>query len=273
MNTKCLKITVLFLLALPILAHSQSIPLSAYSPITQIPLQAKFITTDKLQQLYAVTPQNTVIKFTPDGREQYRFSNNTLGELGYVDATDPFNLLLYYPDYQLVVTLDRTLNQTASLHLLEAGVIQASAIGLGNDGNIWVYDEASFQLRQFSRRGEVLFESQNLSLVLPKAPQPIQLLARENFVYLNDPKQGILVFDTFGQYAKTIAIPDIMRFQVLDNRLIYKQDGQLQLYDLKSFRDATIALPEGVEAKDQVQIQQNRIFVQKQDAILIYDWK
>lgn len=263
LNMKWLKMLILFS---PYLLNAQSIP--------QIPITAKFIFTDKLQQIYAVTLQNTVIKYTPGGdssyREQYRFSNNTLGELGYIDATDPFNLLLYYPDYQLVVTLDRTLNQTGSFSLIEVGVVQARAVGLSNDGNIWVYDDANFLLQKLNRLGESLFKSQNLSLVLPKMPQPIQLIARENFVYLNDPKLGILVFDTFGQYYKTIPILDIIGFQILDNRIIYQNQEQLYWYDLKSFRIDALPLPDGVGTEDQVQVQQNQLFVRKKAAIEVY---
>lgn len=244
---------------------------STFQLIHTIFITTEFFVTDKLQQTYAVTPQNTIIKYTPDGKEQYRFSNNTLGNLGYVDATDPFNLLLYYPDYQLVVTLDRTLNETGRFSLIEAGVVQARTAGLSNDGNIWVYDEASFQLRKFSRTGDILFESQNLSLVLAKVSQPIQIIARENWVYLNDPAQGILIFDNFGQYFKTIAIQNISSFQILDSYLVYKQEKKILLYDLKSFFTNTIQLPENVEETNQIQIQKNRLFVKK-DKIEVYNF-
>lgn len=260
----------LSILFIPFQLSSQD---STFQLINTISITSDFFTTDKLQQIYVVTNSNTIIKYAPDGLEQYRFSNNTLGDLGYVDATDPFNLLLYYPDYQLVVTLDRTLNQTGKLSLIDAGVVQARTVGLSNDGNIWVYDEASFQLRKFSRTGEVLFESQNLSLVLGKAPQPIQIIDRENWVYLNDPAQGILVFDNFGQYSKTIPIKNRQTFQLLDNHLIFKQKEQIELYDLKSFLSATLVLPANVVETDQIQIQKNRLFVKKLNVIEIYSWK
>lgn len=266
---------ILFLLALPFAGHSQD---TLFQKLLEIPVKARFFTTDKLQQLYVATLDNTVIKFTPDAnpdsyREQYRFSNNTLGELGYIDATDPFNLLLYYPDYQLVITLDRTLNQTGKFSLNDAGVVQARTVGISNDGNIWVYDEASFQLRKFSRSGEVLFESQNLSLVFPKkAPQPIQIVARENWVYLNDPAQGVLIFDNFGQYSNIVAVQDISMFQILDNRLIFKQKNTLKIYDFKSFFFATMPLPRQAENAAMIQIQQNRLFVQQLNQIEVYSF-
>lgn len=261
-----------FLLPLSFIGWSQD---SLFQKIYEIPIKARFFTTDKLQQLYIVTFDNTIIKFTSDNyQEQYRFSNNTLGELSYLDATDPFNLLLYYSDYQVVVTLDRTLNQTGKFSLNEAGIVQARTVGMSNDGNIWVYDEASFQLRKLSRSGEVLFESQNLSLIFPKkAPQPIQIVDRENWVYLNDPAQGILIFNNFGQYDHAIAIEKVTNFQIIDNLLVFKEKNIIKTYNLKSFLFNTLPLPNGVEETYLIQIQQNHLFVLKADKIEIYSWK
>ncbi len=268
---------LLLLLATTRLAFAQdkTVTPATYQLLTQIPVVSKFFTTDQLQQIYAVTLHNTIIKFVPSASaqsylEQYRFSNNTLGELGYVDATDPFNILLYYPDYQIVVTLDRTLNEIARLSLIDANVIQANTLGLSNDGNVWVYDEAAFLLKKLSRSGEVLVESQNLSLLLPRTPKPIQLIARENFVYLNDPALGILVFNNFGQYVKLIPILDIATLQILDNQLIYKNKDNLIFYNLQSFQSNNLLLPAEVSAEHQVQVQQGRLFVRKKEGINIY---
>ncbi|MFN7118714.1 MAG: hypothetical protein ACK4TA_18085 [Saprospiraceae bacterium] len=278
MQTARTSIAYLFLSALPLLAFAQTQPVNSpnYAMLTHIPVETKFIVTDQLQQIYAVTPNNTIIKFVPKGtsdyQEQYRFSNNTLGELDHLDATDPFNLLLYYPDYQTIITLDRTLNQTGSFNLIAAGVVQARTAALSNDGYIWVYDEAAFQLRQLNRTGKALLESQQLSLLLPQAPQAHQLTARENLVYLSDPQLGILVFNNFGQYLKLIPLQNIAKFQILDKLLIYKRGNTLELYNLITSQHSVMSLPTGLNESDQVQVQQGRLFVQKKDRIEIYSF-
>ncbi len=242
-------------------------------PMLRLSLPAKSLTTDKLQQLYAATPKNEVVKYAPDGKELYRFSNNILGDLTYLDASDPFNLLLYYADYQILITLDRTLNKTAEISLLDANALQVSAIGMSNDGNIWLYDQAAFRLRKIDPSGKTLSESQNLNLLLPQAPMPTQLIARDNWVYLCDPDLGILVFNNFGQYDKTIDLKGVSAFQVLENRIFFREGNRLNVYDLKSFLISEIPLPEGIAAEDHVQIQKNRLFVKKIDSIEIYELK
>lgn len=254
-------------------APAQTIPSSSYHLISPIPIETKFIATDKLQHIYAVTPKNEVVKYAADGKELYRFSNNTLGNLAYIDTTDPFNLLLYYPDYQLIITLDRTMNKIGELNLLDANALQVNAIGLSNDGNIWLYDEANFRLRKVDRNGQTLAESQNMSLLLTQAPRPTQLVARENRVYLADPALGVLVFNNFGQYDKTIDLKGIFAFQILENQLIFQEETKLNAYDFKSFLITEMALPAGVDVGVQVQIQKNRLFVRKPDVIKVFSWQ
>ncbi len=262
------------ILSFPQVDAASSVALSEWgSPLFHIPLKTKFITIDKLQQLYAVTPSNEVIKYAPDGTERYRFSNNILGELTHIDATDPFNLLFFYADYQTIVTLDRTLNRTAMLNLLDIDALQVRAVGMSNDGNIWLYDPVRFRLKKVDRSGKVLAESQNLSLLLPQTPQPAQLVARDNWVYLNDPAQGILLFNNFGQFQKVMDIKGIERFQVVQNQLVFQRDGKLLAYDQRAFQTSSIPLPEGITVEEQLVWQKQRLYIRKADRIDVYQLK
>ncbi len=252
------------------LVASGALPVAAQSgSLFSIPIHAKWMATDKLQQLYVVTTANEVIKYLANGQEQYRFSNNILGALTHLDATDPFNLLLYYFDYQTVVLLDRTLNKTAEYKLTNAGFAQVRTVGTSNDGAIWVYDEAAFRLYKIDRQAKILHESPDLSLLLGQAPQPTQLLARDNWVYMSDPQLGILVFDNFGQYAKTLDIKGVSQFQIIDNRLVFREGAQLQIADLQSFQYGTMALPEAAVNAAQVLVHKNRLYIRDQVGIIV----
>ena len=57
---------------------------SSYTLLHTIPIRAKNFATDKLSQVYVVTEQNEVIKYDPNGREMFRFNNNTLGDLQHI---------------------------------------------------------------------------------------------------------------------------------------------------------------------------------------------
>lgn len=238
--------------------------------LTTIPVETRFFTTDKLQQVYAVTPTNELIKYDAKGTELFRFNNNTLGELGWVDATDPFNVLLYYPDFQVAITLDRTLNITSETNLWAFDLVNVQAVGTSLDNQLWVYDDQSFQLKEIDRNGQVLTESNNLNLILPAAPRPVSIQARENRVYVNDPAMGILVFDNFGQYIRLLDLQGLSHFQVWQDRLFYQKDTTLLAYDLRSFLTTRIALPAGVKPSDQVRLQRELLFVRKEGGIEVW---
>ena len=244
---------------------------SGYKLIKKIEVKSKWIATDKLQQLYVITIDNEVIKYSPEGKELFRFSNNTLGDLTHIDITNPFSVLLYYPEFLTIYTLDRTLNKTGEFSLLDLNLTDVETVGMSNDNNVWLYDFVFYRIKKINRNGEVLRESIiNLSNEFESPLQPNFILERENWLYVNDPNLGILVFDIYAQYKKTINIKGLTYFQIIDNQLIYKEKEQLKSFHLKSLSTQIIDLPEGVSVENQIAIQKSKLFVRKKDGVEVY---
>ncbi|MCB0550843.1 MAG: hypothetical protein KDD19_24960 [Phaeodactylibacter sp.] len=236
-------------------------------------MEARYFTLDKLRQAYVVTPSNEVVKYSPEGNELFRYNNNTRGNLSYIDATDPFNLLLFYPDLQAIVTLDRTLNETALLLLFSADIITATAIALANDNNIWVYDQATFRLVKIAADGAVLASSDNLSAQLPQPPQVQQAIARENMVYLNDRQKGVFLFDGFAQYHQLLPLSGYENIQMLDGYLQLFKTGELCAYNLNALKTVALPLPQTTEKIVQARWQGRRLYVLLEDGRLsVYEW-
>lgn len=223
-----------------------------------LPEPCRDFTTDKLQNVYTIDGNNRVRKFGSDGREQFHYNNNTRGALQYIDPTDPFNLLLFYPELQVVAILDRTMNETAVLELFSVGVFNATAIGLATDNNIWVYDQAAFRLKKVGQNGEVLVQSDNLSAMLDTPPRAVQLLANNNIVYLNCPEQGIYVFDNFGQFHQLLPYPDVTTLQALDGKLLLYEKGRVRAYNPETLQDR--ALTADTTGAVQIRHQGNRVY-------------
>ena len=245
---------------------------SSYELIKTLPIEAELITSDKLAQLYVVTTKNDLIKYNSKGEELFRYTNNTLGELKHVDVTNPFNILLYYPEFLTVLTLNRTLNQTGEFSLFDLNVVDVQAVAMSNDNNIWLYDDVSFQVKKIDRKGETLGTSENLSNQFSKALQPNFILERDNWLYLNDKALGVLIFDTYGQYVKTIDVKELLDFQVLDDQLVYRKEDTLEAFHLRSLNTQLIDLPKGILKEHQISIQRERLFVKKEKEIEIYKY-
>lgn len=246
---------------------------TAYTLVRSVKTNAVYFTSDKLQQSYLVSPSNEVIKYDAQGKEVFRYNNNYLGQLKLIDATNPFNLLLYYPDYQTVITLDRTLSETGEINLFDLNIINVQAIGSSNDNNVWIYDDAAFKLKKIDQNGQVLLESDDLSLLLNQAPRPIQVKARENWVYLNDPELGILVFDNFGQYHKLLPFKKVAYFQIIGSQLIYAQDENLYNFNLQSLLTSNIPLPTPAQKSQLISFQKNHLYTLKNGFLNVYQFQ
>lgn len=233
-----------------------------------IPGKYSYFTTDKLKRIYAVNTANELIQFDSNGKELFRYNNNTLGELTYIDTSNPFNLLLFYPEFQTIITLDRTLNPIAELNLLTTEVGDAAAVALSNDNQLWIYDAASLQLKKLNAKGEVLLSSGDLSLGLPSPPKPKQIVASADRVYMNDPTLGLIIFNNFGQYLQMVPMRDITYFQAFEQQLIYRvKSGELFSYHLQSLLTTPILLTKKKQQSSCVNIQSGMIYFLEEDGI------
>lgn len=260
------------MLAFPVFLAGKATVKDSFRLLYTFPEEAKYFTLDKLRQAYLVTPSNEVVKYSPEGKELFRYNNNTRGNLACIDATDPFNLLLFYPELQAVATLDRTMNETALLLLFSANIINATAIALANDNNIWVYDQAAFRLLKIAPGGAVLASSDNLSAQLPQPPRAWQAIARENMVYLNDPEKGVFLFDGFGQYHQLLPLPGFSHFQMLDGHLQLFRQGELWACNLKTLKRSELPMPESGGRARQAQWQGGRLYLLSEDGrVSVYE--
>lgn len=231
---------------------------------------AKDFTLDNLQNIYLVTPTDEVVKFSPAGLAQFRYANTTLGQPALLDATNPFHLLLFYPDYQNVVMLDRTLNLTAQVNLFRFGFSKVNAVSMASDGLLWVYDEANFRLKKITSDGAVAVESNDLSLTFDRPVRPVFLVEREQTVFLNDPEIGILVFDIFGKYLKTIDLKGLTDFQVLEDRLVYRREDRWCTFHLRTLLESPVQLPEGIPADGKLLIGTDDGFLLNPAGVLVF---
>lgn len=239
-----------------------------WEKVWSIPQNARWIAADQLRQLYVVTPSNEVIKYSSEGEVLYRYNNNTLGTLQYLDATDPFSLLLYYPDYQVVQVLDRTLNLMAEFRLWQYGIFQPRAIGMANDNQLWIYDEAVFRLKKLDPNGKVLAQSDDLNLLLGKQPRPDMLLVRQNRIWLLDSEQGIIVFDNFGQYSHTLTLQNLSRIRIFDDKSIWCfVQHEWKCFDALTFLPRTVHIPADLAANPHTIIFPDYLFTLEPDGV------
>jgi len=231
--------------------------------------------TDHLLQSYLLTASQELIKYGPDGVEQFRYNNRRLGTLTRVDASNAFNLLLYYPDYQIALTLDRTLNKTGEWSLLSFGFLSVPVVATSADNQLWLYDAADQRLKKIGADGVVLVQSDNLMQVLGYSLQPTCLLDRGNLIYLSDPARGIIVFDAIGQYHFTMPLTEVADFQMLheDGVIYFQKEGALWQHDPRIPNSAALPLPGSFGPDAKFQVQRGHLFVLGDGVLRLFSLK
>jgi len=235
------------------------------SLLTTIPIQGKYISTDQLGHAYVITNDNDVVKFKSTGEEVFRFSDNTFGNIEMMDASNPMQIILYYADYLLVRTLDRTMNVSGQYDLSNLNFLMPPVVCASNDNNIWVFDSDNQQLLKVNRDAKILFKSNDLRLLRKQFMQVQKMQNQDDKLYLLDSEKGILVFNLFGRYLETIDIKGIEDFQIIKNQLFYKKENVFHQFNLQTKQH----LSRNIAKECMIRIQQDKIYILQADCLEI----
>ena len=187
---------------------------------------------DNLQNIYILTKKNKVVKYTDALERQYEYSNNLIGEIKSIDATNPQKILCFVKDFNRILVLDNTLAEINTMDLSVSDYLDVSVIARSNDNQMWLFDPINQVLVKINDQLESQYESNRLSDLNLGMIEPVMLKERGNIVALSDPNIGILIFDNFGQFLKLIPEKGIDNFQIFNDYLFFVQDGNYFQYHI-----------------------------------------
>jgi hypothetical protein len=204
---------------------------------------------------YAIDPQGssyrvkneTIYKYDVQGNLLFTYSDKSLGNISMIDVTNPLRLLIFYKDLQLLVITDNTLSahnrQTISFD--DLGIYQVQMVASSRmDNGIWIYDQGTFQLKKMSQNWEVLYQSGNIEQLLgKKAISPRVMIENNGLLYLVCRNNGILIFDMYGAYYKTLPILDVNYVFPAEQFIYVVQGGdRISAYHIKANETIDIEL-------------------------------
>ena len=259
-------ITLLFLLPHVLnITRADSID---YKLILKVPATTNYFTTDPLGNVFFIT-DNRLVKVDLAGVQIMNNDEKNLGTLVSVDATNPFKIITFYKDFTRVQVLDNKLVPRVDVNLLDKNILQPLVVGYAQGEGLWVYDQQDFKLKKYDHQFRLLTESSSLDQVLNILPVPDFMLEAENYLLMNDPDQGILVFDRFGNYYRTLPIKGLKSFQVREGKIIYF-NKTLKTFDLNTLEENEISIPKGDSIRN-VRLEGNRIYILNGGFLEIYE--
>ena len=223
---------------------------------------------DNLDNLYLVD-DFTIKKFSPKGDLMFTYSDNYLGKISSVSIGVGLKVLVYYQNNAQLVVLDNTLSQlspSVTLNYYNLGTTSLVCSSVQN--NYWFFDPLQGALIKTTNTFSEIYNSGNLDQLLNTDIEANFILEWGNNLYLNDPNQGILVFDFFGTYIKTIPLLGLLGFQVTEYGIYFTDDGALKYYDFKSFHIEEVKLPK--EFQGNVLISNKMLYLQSDSGITAF---
>ena len=140
--------------------------------------------------------------------------------------------------------------------------VYARLLAPSQDGNLWLLDEAGFELKKMEiATGRIVFTT-SLDLVLPGKKNYDFRFMREyqNQLFLADHNGAVLVFDLNGTFRKTLPLNNCDWFGFDDDELMCMQEGALVYYHLLKHSLRKEVLPEPFAQASEVLYSGNRLY-------------
>ena len=210
---------------------------------------ADFFTTDNIGNSYFIK-SDEIRKYNAQGELLKIFSAKNLGNISSVDASNPLRVLVFYRDFASLLFLDDLLSQNGDvINLLDLSLEQSDVVCTSFNNGLWFFNRQNASLIRLDENLLSVVNTGNLNQLLGTTFKPNFMIENNGFVYLNNPGEGIFVFDIYGTYFKTIPLKDVSHFQVKENLLIYFMKGELRSYDMKLLAEASLPLPAAADAR------------------------
>lgn len=229
--------------------------------------QKSHIDIDGFGNIYIIT-DNEIVKYNSAGILQKKFSTKRYGKIDFVDATNPLKILVYYKDFQQLLFLDNQLTESSAMISIEKlGYEQTSLVCSSSNNSFWIYDKQNNELSRFDSELKSLVKTGNLKRILDVDIKPNFMQEHNNYVYVNCPNEGILVFDIYGTFYKTIPLKKLKEFNIVNGDVFYYENKQLKQYQSKTFNTIEKQFPDSLIKT--VYWQNNRFYKVYQDSLVV----
>jgi hypothetical protein len=233
-------------------------------------------TVDNLGNIYLLNKDNQLKKLNANGDSLAVFNDvRRYGKIATIDATNPLKVLVYYREFTTIIELDRFLNiiNTIDLRSRTLNILQAKAVGLAYDNNVWVYDEQDAKLKRIGDDGSLVDQTADFRQLFDSTPDPVVIRDQGGLVYLYDSTKGVYAFDHYGTLKAHIALPGWLDFDVIDKNIFGRDENKFYRYQLGTLDMKEEPIPAAYLGALHIRITPSVIYVLKKTGLEIYSHK
>ncbi len=238
-----------------------------WKPVYTLKIKSDFFTTDNIGNLYVVKGDE-IKKYNPAGELLKVYSNKKLGRITSIDASNPLRVLIFYKDFAQLIFLDSQLSQNGESISLENIFLEQSDLACNSFNNgVWLYNRQNAELVRLDDNLNKIVSTGNLNRLLNTELHPNFMMEHNGYVYLNNVSEGVLVFDIYGTYYKTLPVKGIKSFQLRDNDLFYYAAPDFKVYNTKLISTNALAVNDSLVI--QIRTEKNRYYFQYADSLVV----
>lgn len=227
----------------------------------------RYFTADHLGNYYLISRSHELIKYDVSGQWVGNYRQQVLGPLEAVDVFNPLQLLLFYPELATLVQLDNMLYPTNQFQLEAVKLSTRSLVCRSFDNNFWLYDERAFRLRKIALDLRQVVEGEWLQNQFRGSIKPNYLLEHNEQLFLNEPNLGILVFDLYGKWVRTLPIMGLDRLDAQGEFLYYCKAGKAWQWHLPTGEEKQLSYP-GITEIRQIKVTAQGHYVLTRNALM-----
>jgi hypothetical protein len=193
---------------------------------------------DGMENIYYIK-NNTFYK--KNKTQSWQYKNPSLGTISRIDIQNPLKIVLFYENFNTIVTLDNQLNETQKINFSEIETpILVTATGIAGQNNLWIYNSLSQQIGLFD-----YLKNTYKSITSPIKGTLKHYENSFNTFQWIDENLNWYSCNFFGKITALGKVPDFDQIQLLSNTdLIFKNNNQVYYFNLIEDKTHLIDLEE-----------------------------
>lgn len=195
--------------------------------------QCYYAQTDKFENVWVVD-KSEVICFDKQLKKIGTYSNFLLGNPSFVDAMDPFRVIIFFPNSQSIVILNNEVAEISKqISLREKDIADASAVCRSGKGGFWIFDRTRWEILHFDSGFNLTSEKIMLDMNF-SGSKPLFMQENTGILYIAFKDKAICRYDQFGARMGDILINVDNFFTFIDGSIIYQDKGITYQYRIES---------------------------------------
>lgn len=214
------------------------------------------------------TEGSKLIKTDSEFKTLYEHSDKSYGDISIVDVSNPFRILVFYKDFNVVLFLDNKLSPLRNPIILDdLGLFSIDAVCSSATGSFRVYDNQSSTVITIGNDLNQIQKGTNLFSVTGNQ-KAINLKETANYVFLQIENSWIIKMDKFGNYIETIANDAAITFDCVNDEIYTISKSNVSGFDNKNERFFFYSF-EPIPVKD-FKIRDKKLFLLSEKSLITF---